>query len=154
MAIDRMGTGLAILRIFIGVFLLFEGISKLAWFMDTGPLSSQLAGWAQNATPMNDWYLQRLVPYVPILARVVVIGELGAGLALILGLWTSVVAALAFLMVLNFHVASGALFRYNFLTNGYGLPVLGGLLGLAIGGQRLPWSWSLRGRGAGVRGRL
>ena len=43
-------------------------------------------------------------------------------------------------MVLNFHVASGALFRTDFVTNGYGLPVLGGLLALAIGAGRLPWS--------------
>jgi hypothetical protein len=43
-------------------------------------------------------------------------------------------------MVLNFHVASGALFQYRFLTNGFGLPVLGGLLALAVGGVRLPWS--------------
>jgi hypothetical protein len=43
-------------------------------------------------------------------------------------------------MVLNIHVASGALFKYAFLTNGYGLPVLGPTLGLAIGGIRLPFS--------------
>ena len=48
--------------------------------------------------------------------------------ALIIGLWTPAVATVAFLMVLNFHVASGALFRYAFLTNGYGLPVLAGTL--------------------------
>jgi hypothetical protein len=41
-------------------------------------------------------------------------------------------------MVLNIHVASGALFTYGFLTNGYGLPVLGSTLGLAVGGGRLP----------------
>jgi len=26
------------------------------------------------------------------------------------------------------------------LTNGYGLPVIGSTLGLAVGGVRLPWS--------------
>ena len=49
-------------------------------------------------------------------------------------------AALALLMVINFHVASSAIFRYSFLINGYGLPVLGSLAALAIGGSRLPWS--------------
>jgi hypothetical protein len=44
--------------------------------------------------------------------------------------------------VLNFHFASGELFRYEFLTNAYGLPVLGGLVALALGGGRLPWSVS------------
>ena len=43
-------------------------------------------------------------------------------------------------MVLNFHVANGNLFKYQYLTNGFGLPVLGGLLALAIGAGRLPWS--------------
>jgi hypothetical protein len=43
-------------------------------------------------------------------------------------------------MVLNIHIASGAIFTYSFLTNGYGLPVLGATLALAIGGVRLRWS--------------
>ena len=42
-------------------------------------------------------------------------------------------------MALNFQFASGALLKYSFLTSGYGLPVLGTTLGLAIGGVRLPW---------------
>jgi hypothetical protein len=43
-------------------------------------------------------------------------------------------------MVLNFHFASGVLFRYGFLTNGYALPVLGSLAGLFVHRGRLPWS--------------
>jgi hypothetical protein len=43
-------------------------------------------------------------------------------------------------MVLNIHFASGLIFQYGFLTNGYGLPVLGGLLALAIGAVGLPAS--------------
>jgi hypothetical protein len=62
------------------------------------------------------------------------------GLALVFGVWTRVFAFVAFFMALNFHFASGALFSYSFLTNGYGLPVLGSTLGLAVGGIRLPWS--------------
>ena len=74
-------------------------------------------------------------------ARLVPIGEMVGGAALLLGIWPRLAAAAAFLMVLNFHVASGAIFQYRFLTNGFGLPVLGGLLALAIGGSRLPWTW-------------
>ena len=37
-------------------------------------------------------------------------------------------------MALNFHIGSGALFKYSFLTNGYGLPVLGSTLALALAG--------------------
>ena len=80
------------------------------------------------------------LPGAPVFARLVVLGELSCGVALVAGVWTRLAAALGFLMVLNFHVASGAIFQYRFLTNGYGLPVLGGLLALAIGGGRLPLS--------------
>jgi len=65
---------------------------------------------------------------------------LAVGVALLLGAYTRPAAALAVLMVLNFHFASGVIFQYSYLTNGYGLPVLGGLLALAIGGYSLPLS--------------
>ncbi|MGH9370914.1 MAG: hypothetical protein ACRD15_05230 [Vicinamibacterales bacterium] len=52
-------------------------------------------------------------------------------------------------MVLNFHFAMGVLLQYSYLWNGYGPPVLGGLLALVIGGARLPFSVS---RGAGLSG--
>ena len=51
MAIDRQGTGLAILRVFIGVFFLFEGIGKYRWFMNPSLLAGQLSGWMQSASP-------------------------------------------------------------------------------------------------------
>ena len=62
MAIDRQGTGLAILRICIGIFFLFEGIGKIRWFTDPSLLAGQLAGWAQ-AVPAGSWshaYLERV----------------------------------------------------------------------------------------------
>jgi uncharacterized membrane protein YphA (DoxX/SURF4 family) len=66
-------------------------------------------------------------------ARLVPLGELSAGVALIAGFWTPLFAFVAFFMALNFQIASGAIFRYSFLTSGYGLPVLGSTLALAIG---------------------
>ena len=53
------------------------------------------------------------------------------------------VLSIAMLMVLNFHFASGIIFTYGYLTNGYGLPVLGGLFALAAGGAGLPFGVSL-----------
>jgi hypothetical protein len=41
----------------------------------------------------------------------------------------------AFFMALNFQFASGALSKYSFLTSGYGLPVLGSTLALALAGS-------------------
>ncbi len=143
MAMDRQGTGLAILRILLGVFFVFEGLGKVRWFTDTSILAGRFAEWANaaGAGSASAWYLSHIaVPGVSIFARLVPLAEILGGLALIVGFWTPLVAFLAFFMVVNIHVASGALFKYSFLTNGYGLPVLGSTLALAIGGVRLRWS--------------
>jgi uncharacterized membrane protein YphA (DoxX/SURF4 family) len=143
MAIDRQGTGLAILRICIGVFFIFEAVSKARWMADSSILAGQLASWsgAARTGSISAWYLHRVaVPGVLVFARLVPIGEFVSGLALVFGFWTPVFAFVAFFMALNFHIAGGTLFHYSFLTSGYGLPVLGSTFALAIGGIRLPWS--------------
>ena len=85
----------------------------------------------------SDWYLHRIaIPGVAIFARLVPLGEFSAGVALVAGFWTPLFAFIAFFMALNFQIASGALFRYSFLTSGYGLPVLGSTLALALAGSR------------------
>jgi uncharacterized membrane protein YphA (DoxX/SURF4 family) len=143
MAIDRHATGLTILRIFLGVFFLFEGLGKLRWFVDPSFLVAQLVGWRQTvaAGSVSARYLDQIaIPFAGVFARLVPIGEISCGVAMIGGVWTPMFALVAFLMVMNFHVASGAIFRYGFLTNGYGLPVFGATLALALGGVRLPLS--------------
>ncbi len=151
MARDRQSSGLAIIRIFLGVFFLFEAFSKRAWFLDGGILGKQLSGWHEEAVPWARWYLDTVaLPYAPWFARLVPLGELATGLAFVFGVWTRLAALLAFLMVLNIHVASSRIFQFGFLTNGYGLPVLGPLLGLAIGGTNLPLSLK-RGKAKGVK---
>ena len=93
--------------------------------------------------PFARWYLDTIaIPGAPVYARVVLLAELAAGAALVLGMLVRLAAALALVMVVNFHVASDVIFRYSYLTNAYGPPVLGGLLALAIGGVRLPFSVS------------
>ena len=140
---NKQGIGLAVLRICLGLFFLFEGIGKLAWFADASILSGRLAGWLSEAgagSPSR-WFLVHVaIPGAPVFARLVPLGELATGVAFLTGIYTRPAALLAFLMVLNIHLASGALFKYAFLTNGYGLPVLGATLALAIGGVRLPLS--------------
>jgi uncharacterized membrane protein YphA (DoxX/SURF4 family) len=125
------------------VFFLFEAIGKLRWLIDSQMLAGQLDGWlhAVGARSISGRYLHAVaIPWARVFARLVPVGEFAIGTALLLGVWTPIAAALAFLMVLNFHIASGLLFRYAFLTSGYGLPVLGGLAALILGGSRLPWS--------------
>ena len=47
-------------------------------------------------------------------------------------------------MVLNIHLAHNTLLHDSFFCKGDGLPVLGGLMALAIGGKRLPLSLTKR----------
>jgi uncharacterized membrane protein YphA (DoxX/SURF4 family) len=143
MAIDRQGIGLVIVRICLGVFFIFSAFNKLRWLMDGSILSGQLALWMHNVAPgsISQAYLQRFaIPGAAILARLVPVGEFICGLALLVGFWTPIFALLAFLMVLNYHVASGAIVHVSFLASPSGLPVLGSTLGLAMGGVRLRWS--------------
>lgn len=143
MAIDRQGTGLAVLRVALGIFFIFEAFLKIKWLTDSSMLSAQFERWAAAAAPgsISAIYLARIaVPGVAVFARLVPLGEFVSGLALVLGLWTPAFAFIAFFMALNFQIASGAVFKFNFLTNPYGLPVLGSTIALAIGGVRLPWS--------------
>lgn len=141
MAANTQARGLTALRLCLGVFFLFEGISKIAWLTDPSPLTTQLAGYLQSANEWNRAYLERVcIPGAAVFARLVLFGELATGVSLILGVYARIAAVAATLMVLNIHFASGTLFQYKFLTNGYGLPVLGGLLALGIGGGVLPLS--------------
>jgi uncharacterized membrane protein YphA (DoxX/SURF4 family) len=134
---DRQATGITILRIAIGLFFLFEGLGKFAWFGDPSILRGQLAGWLASAPPdsLSHAYLERFaIPGVAVFARLVPLGEMASGVAIAIGAWPRLFALIAFSMALNFHVASGALFKYSFLTNGYGLPVLGSTLALVFAG--------------------
>ena len=146
MAKDGRTTGLTVLRLGIGIFFIFEGIGKLSWFNDTSLLAEQLRNWSQavSASSLSHLYLVRVaIPGVRIFARLVPLGEIVSGVALVVGFWTPLFAFVAFFMALNFQFASGALFRYSFLTSGYGLPVLGSTLALALSGLRkrkIPWA--------------
>ena len=132
--------GLTLIRITAGIYLFFMGVGKVHWLLDSTPLASQLALWSAQATPISHWYLERITPGIPVFARLVPLGVMIGGLALTVGFWTRLVAGAMFLMVLNAQVAAGAIFHYAYLTNANGLPLLGSLLGLTMGGARLPLS--------------
>ncbi len=134
--------GLRVLAFALGLFFVFNAIDKAAWMADSGILEERLRGWLERASPTTRWYIETVaMPGVPLFARLVPVAELSAGAALMLGFWTRLAAAVALLMVANFHVARGFV-DSAFLIDGTGFPVLGGLLALAIGGARLPLSIS------------
>jgi uncharacterized membrane protein YphA (DoxX/SURF4 family) len=131
---------LTLIRITSGIYLFFLGLNKIAWLFNSAPLVGQLSAWLSQSGPMTRWYLERVVPGAPLFARLLPLGEMVTGLSLALGVWTRLAAIVAFVIVLNVQFAAGAMFHYAYLTEARGLPVLGSLLALAIGGGRLPLS--------------
>ena len=142
---NSLAGGLRALSLIMGAFLIFMGTNKLAWFTDSGFLIWELQQWRELAPAVSRLYLETVaIPGAPLFARVVPLGELSAGAALVCGFRVRLAATVALLMILNFHFASGIIFTYGYLTNGYGLPVVGSLVALAIGGTRLPFSLDKR----------
>jgi uncharacterized membrane protein YphA (DoxX/SURF4 family) len=140
-SIGSPAAGLRVLSVALGVFFLFMGLDKIPWLGDPGLLTRQLHGWLGNAPAPSRWYIQTIaIPGAAVFAPVVLVGELAVAAALLCGVQVRLAALAGLFMVLNFHFAMGVLLRYSYLWNGYGPPVLGGLLALAIGGARLPFS--------------
>jgi uncharacterized membrane protein YphA (DoxX/SURF4 family) len=141
MAANREATGLAALRVCLGVFLLAESYFKLRWLLNAEALTTKANDWARNANHYNEWALHHLLlPYVSIWSRAIMLGEVCLGLGLLLGVFTRPLAIVAFLGSLAFCFLTGILFHVTFLIDGLGLPLVGATLALAIGGGRLPWS--------------
>ena len=121
------------LSIALGVFLIFMGLDKVDWLMDSSLLIRRLQEWRESASADGPVVLDTIaIPGAPVFARLVLVGELAAGAALLCGIKVRWAASVALLMVLNFHFASDVLFHYSYLTNAYGPPVVGGLLALAM----------------------
>jgi uncharacterized membrane protein YphA (DoxX/SURF4 family) len=141
-ALSRAGSaagGLRMLSVMIGTFLFFMGLDKISWLTDDRVLAGRFQEWLETAPAASRWYLERVaIPGTPVFSRLVPLGEMTAGAALVCGAKIRLAAALALFMVANFHFASDVLLHYSYLTNPYGLPVMGGLLALAIGGTGLP----------------
>lgn len=127
---------LMVLRVCLGVFMFFFGVERASWLVDAAPLSTQFASWLVDATPASRWYLERVIPGAPVLARVVPLGAAVSGIALALGFWTRIAAALSLVVVLSLQLGAGSMFRLAYLNDAGGLPVVGGLLALMIGGER------------------
>lgn len=132
--------GLVIIRISVGTFMCFVGFDKASWLVDSTPLSLQLASWLTDAPAVSRWYLESVIPGAPVFARVLPVGAMVGGLALAFGFWTRMAAGLSLLLVLGVQLAAGSMYRSDYLTDASGLPLVGALLGLIIGGRWLPLS--------------
>ena len=133
--------GLRLLSAALGIFLIAMGAGKLGWLVDSGPLENQLRDWWGPAPAISKFYIDWFaMPLRAVLAPLVLLGELTTGLALLAGYRPRLAALAALFMIFNFHFAMGLLFSSGYLTNGYALPVVGGLAALAVGAERLPYS--------------
>jgi uncharacterized membrane protein YphA (DoxX/SURF4 family) len=132
--------GLLIVRLCAGTFVFFFGLERASWLLDATPLVTQLSVWLADAAPASRWYLERIVPGAPVFARIVPMGSMVGGVALALGFWTRMAAGVCLVMVLSLQLAAGSMFRYAYLSDANGLPLVGALLGLIIGGGKLPFS--------------
>ena len=126
---------LLLLRILLGVFMVFFGLDRASWLTDATPLATQLSSWLLDAPPASRWYLERIIPGAPVFARAVPLGAILGGLALALGFWTRIAAFVCLVTVLSLQFGAGSMFGYAYLTDASGLPLLGGLLALLIGGE-------------------
>ena len=127
---------LVLLRVLLGVFMFFFGLDKASWLLDATPLATQLSSWLLDAPPASRWYLERIIPGAPVFARAVPLGAMLGGIALALGFWTRIAAAVSLVVVLSLQLGAGSMFRYAYLMDASGLPLVGGLLALMIGGER------------------
>ncbi len=125
----------------LGIFLISMGLGKLDWAADSSLLENELRNWWGPAPAISKLYIDWFaMPLHPVLARLVLLGEVTTGLALVAGYRLRLAALAALFMILNFHFAMGLLFSSEYLTNGYALPVVGGLAALAVGARGLPYS--------------
>ena len=140
-AANGVALGLRVFAIFLGIFFLAQSMNKLAWPGNPQLLLGRFQRWAPTARPEVRWYLENIAtPFAPLLARIIPISEFLTAMAFILGFWMPVAAVLALFMVLNFHFGTAAFYAWDFLRDGTGPPVIGGLIGLAIGGRNLPFT--------------
>jgi uncharacterized membrane protein YphA (DoxX/SURF4 family) len=130
-----MVAALTLLRISIGVFIFFFGFDKVRWLIDGTPLATQLSSWLLEAPPVSRWYLERIIPGAPVFARAVPLAAMISGIALTFGLWTRIAAAVSIVAVLSLQLGAGAMFRYAYLLDASGLPLVGSLLTLMIAGE-------------------
>lgn len=104
----------ALLRIFLGFSFLRSGYEKLAGHFNgqalTGVLTAWISGGGKVPPNPNPWYVGFLrgtvIPHADLFANLVAYGEILIGIALILGLFTSIAATIGLFMNANYYFAA------------------------------------------------
>ena len=124
-----------VLRVTVGVYMVWFGFERASWLLDATPIASQLSIWLADAMPASRWYLERIIPGAPVFARLVPVASLVGGVALVFGLWTRLAAVVSLAAVLSLQLGAGVMFRLSYLGDSDGLLLVGTLLALAIAGH-------------------
>ena len=141
---------LILLRVFIGLRFLLEGIHKIqdGWLGDWQKLYSGASNmlWAEGTPEWYVWIMKTfVVPYQSVFQKIIPIAEIGLGVLLIFGLFTALTALGTMAMSASFVMAAwgGAIWDPLFLLIG-SFALLGGA-GRAFGLDHyvLPWLFSL-----------
>ena len=120
---------IAFLRIIVGLFFLGQGFNKLDWYPSSEFLRTSLDRYAQNAPPLTAWYqIHVAYPGIEVWSRMIPTGEMLIGIALVLGLLTVPTLIIALALVVNYHLANGALFSNHLIADPYGLLLIANLI--------------------------
>jgi uncharacterized membrane protein YphA (DoxX/SURF4 family) len=144
------GLGLAIIRVTVGGWFLKAAVFKLAltylWWLPYPTvtqrfinfLPKRLAEFASENPVL--WYQQFLnetaIPHAILFAFLEAFGEVGVGIGLTLGVFTSVSALVGLLMSINFLLATQWM---SFSQQGLHIVLIGCMLGLLIGRAGRTW---------------
>jgi len=101
---------LAVLRIYVGYYLFFQGIGKYQRNFPKGDwIGRQIGDIASlDLYPWYKTFLQRyVVPHSELFGYLVMIGEIAVGVGLLLGLFTRLSALVGLFMVVNYYLGPG-----------------------------------------------
>ncbi len=101
---------LAVLRIYVGYYLFFQGIGKFQRNFPQGDwIGRQIGDIASlDLYPWYKTFLQNyVVPYSELFGYLVMIGEIAVGVCLLLGLFTRLSAFVGLIMLCNYYLGPG-----------------------------------------------
>ena len=117
------------LRVVVGIFFIGQGVNKLDWYVSSEFLRTSLDRYAVNPPSLTGWYQTHVgYPGLEAWARMIPTGEMLIGIALLIGVLTQATLIIAFVLVVNYHLANGILFSSAFFSNPFALLLLSILL--------------------------